>query len=366
MTMHTLITPPPGPPTRRSAFRRGPSGRGVLIAVLAVLGLLALAGGWALAQALPAVRPVADPTTSRSTPQSGIAAEVSGQAARAHLEALQRIADANGGNRAAGTPGYAASVDYVVGVLTKAGYDVRTESFTYSDHDTPRTDVNVIAQTRTGDPAHVVMAGAHLDSVPEGPGINDNATGVAALLEIATRVGGSPSLPNALRFGFWGAEEPGQYGSAAYVAALSPADRQGLKMYLNLDMIASPNGGYFVQGGVGDGVGEAGPPGSADIAKVLVEKLAAAGVTAETKEFDDGSDFTAFLEAGIPTGGLYAGDKKRKSDEQAARWGGQEDERFDSCYHKACDTIANVDMTAFDRYTDATAATLVTFAGMTS
>ncbi len=157
------------------------------------------------------------------------------------------------------------------------------------------------------------MAGAHLDSVPEGPGINDNATGVAALLEIATRTGGSPDVPNALRFAFWGGEELGMYGSTAYVAGLSTAERQKLKAYLNLDMLGSPNPGYFVQGGVGDDRNEAGPTGSADMAKVLVEQLAAVGVKAENIEFDDGSDFAAFLEAGIPTGGLYAGDKKRKS-----------------------------------------------------
>jgi aminopeptidase S len=85
-------------------------------------------------------------------------------------------------------------------------------------------------------------------------------------------------------------------------------------------------------------------------------------VKAENVEFDDGSDFAAFLEADIPTGGLYAGDKKRKSAAQATLWGGQEGERFDRCYHRACDTIANVDAVTFDRNTDATAATLIRLA----
>lgn len=372
--MDTLVAPIPAGsgPDGSGPRGRGPFGRGGLIALVTAGLLLLLAGGWALAQVPPNLRTVADPVgpgspqtrgtgNTGNTGDIGDIGKVRGQSAKVHLEALQRIADANGGNRAAGTPGYTASVAYVVGVLQKAGLDVRTEEFTYTDRDESRTDVNVIAQTRTGDPAHVVMAGAHLDSVPDGPGINDNATGVAALLEIATRLGGSPALPDALRFGFWGAEEPGQYGSAAYVAGLAPAERQGLT-YLNLDMIASPNGGYFVQGGVGDDLDETGPPGSADLAKVLVEELAAAGVTAETSAFDDRSDVVAFLQAGVPTAGLHAGDRKRKSDDQVARWGGTEDEPFDHCYHDSCDTIANVDATAFDRCTRATAAALVALA----
>jgi len=375
--MDTLISPPPaGPRPPRPRRFRLPVGRG-LIAVIAVLGLLALVGGWAIAQAVSAPRTVADPT-ALAAPQGGIAGEVSGQSARKHLEALQRIADQNGGNRASGTAGYTASVDYVFGVLKAAGWDVKTEPFTHNerrrggddDHhgddndsgDVAKTDINIIAQTRTGDPNRVVMAGAHLDSVPEGPGINDNATGVAALLDIATQTGGSPDVPNAMRFAFWGGEELGMYGSTAYVTGLPTAERQKLKAYLNLDMLGSPNPGYFVQGGVGDDRNEAGPAGSADVAKVLVEQLAVVGVKAENVEFDDGSDFAAFLEAGIPTGGLYAGDKKRKSAAQATLWGGQEGERFDRCYHQSCDTIANVDAVAFDRNTDATAATLIRLA----
>ncbi|MGI5128492.1 M28 family metallopeptidase [Pseudonocardia sp. CA-107938] len=355
--MDTLTAPAPD---RRRPRRRG------LIALVAVAGLLVLGVGWGFAHAVSTPRSVATPL-GPAGPQTGIAAQVSGASARTHLEALQRIADANGGNRASGTPGYRASVDYVVGVLQRAGFDVRTETFTHTgdgDHDdaAPTTDLNVIAQTRTGDPARVVMAGAHLDSVPDGPGINDNGTGVAALLETATAMGGSPNTPNAVRFAFWGGEELGLYGSTAYVAALPPAQRQQIAAYVNLDMLASPNPGFFVLGGVGDAGEEAGPPGSAAVAKVLVEQLAAVGVPAENVRLDGDSDFAAFVEAGIPTGALQSGDKKRKSGEQAARWGGQQGEPFDRCYHKACDTIANVDAVAFDRSVDATAATVLQLA----
>lgn len=53
---------------------------------------------------------------------------------------------------------------------------------------------NVIAQTKTGSASDVVMVGAHLDSVPWGPGINDNGSGVAALLETALQLGSMPEV----------------------------------------------------------------------------------------------------------------------------------------------------------------------------
>jgi aminopeptidase S len=292
---------------------------------------------------------------------------VSGDGAAPHLQALQRIADENGGNRASPGPGYDASVDYVAGVLRDAGYDVSTPTYPVTAEGTGQqlTLRNVIAQTRTGNTARVVMAGAHLDSVPEGPGINDNGTGVAALLEIATRLGGSPPLTNAVRFGFWGSEEVDLNGSTEYVAALSDAERRNLMLYLNLDMLASPNSGYFVQGGAGADADETGPPGSAEVGRVLVEQLGAAGVSAEATTFDGESDYAAFVEAGVPSGGMLAGDEQAKSDEQAAAWGGRVDENFDRCYHSACDRIDDLDRTAMDRFTDAVAGALAHFATTT-
>lgn len=289
--------------------------------------------------------------------QERLVADVTGAGAFTHLEMLQRIADDNGGNRAAGH-GYDASVDYVVGILRDAGYEVSTPSFRVDD-----TNVrNVIAQTRTGNPERVVMAGAHLDSVPEGPGINDNGSGVAALLEIAERLGGSPAVSNAVRLAWWGSEETGLDGSTDYVEKLSEDDRDRIEFYLNLDMVASPNAGYLVQGGQGGDSEESGPAGSAAVARVLVDQLAAAGVTAETTEFEGGSDYVPFIEAGIPSAGALTGDSQEKTAEQAARWGGQAGEVFDSCYHTACDRLDNVDSTALDRYTDAVAGTMAHFA----
>ena len=259
--------------------------------------------------------------------QRRLVAEVSGDGAGPHVAALQRIADENGGNRASPSSGYEASVDYVAGVLRRAGYDVSTPTYPVRRRGGGELTLrNVVAQTRTGNPERVVMAGAHLDSVPEGPGINDNGSGVAVLLEIATRLGSSPPVANALRFGFWGSEEVELNGSTHYVETVP--DRDNLELYLNLDMVASPNAGYFVQGGEGRRPLQTGPPGSAEVARVLVDQLAAKGVTAEAAVFDGESDYAAFVEAGIPSAGVLSGDVEEKSDEQARQWGGRAELRL--------------------------------------
>jgi Zn-dependent M28 family amino/carboxypeptidase len=227
---------------------------------------------------------------------------------------------------------------------------------------------NVLAQTYTGDPAEVVMAGAHLDSVPEGPGINDNGSGVGALLETAVRLGGSPAVANAVRFAFWGAEEVGLVGSTAYVRGLPEADRARIALYLNLDMVASPNTAYLVYDGDDsdrEGAGP-GPPGSATIERVLLEGLAAAGVTAAGTDFSGNSDYGPFIEAGIPSGGLFTGAGGLKTPEEAQRYGGTAGAPHDPCYHQACDRLDTIDRTALDRNTDAVASAVARFAFSTA
>ncbi len=300
------------------------------------------------------------PVPSANPLQKHLVATVTGAGALTHLEALQRIADQHGGNRASPGPGYDASVDYVAGILRGAGYDVTTPTFTMDD----ATVQNVIAQTRTGSREQVVMVGAHLDSVPEGPGINDNGSGVAALLEIAVRLGGSPPVDNAVRFAFWGAEEEGLIGSTDYVETLPEDERDRIALYLNVDVVASPNPAYLVQGGKGRG-SASGPDGSGTVAQVLVGQLATAGVSAERTRFIDDSDYAPFVEAGIPSGGAWSGDNQRKTTEQAARWGGRAGEYFDPCYHAGCDRLDNIDPTALDRFTDAVAGTVAQFAVIT-
>jgi aminopeptidase S len=293
-----------------------------------------------------------------------LAGAVSVDGAWVHLEALQRIADQNGGNRAAGTPGYEASVEYVTGVLRAAGFEVNTPTFA-SDDDDGATGRNVVAQTRTGNRDAVVMIGAHLDSVEEGPGIVDNGSGVASLLEIATRLGAAPEMQNAVRFAFFGDEESGAVGSTGYVESLPAAELERIQLYLNVDMVASSNGGYFAQGGEGRDEERAGPAGSATVGRVLAEQLAAAGVTApEIIEFV-GDDESPFIEAGIPVGGAENGDAEEKTAQQARDWGGQAGEVYDPCYHQACDSLDNVNRDVLDRYLRAVAGTVARFATST-
>ncbi|MBC3193875.1 M28 family peptidase [Pseudonocardia sp. C8] len=444
----------------------------------------------------------APPGTSTTPADPGLPARladaVSGDAAFAHLQELEKIADAHGGNRAVGTPGYDASVDYVSGTLREAGYKVRTPSFevrTFSagaarltvadapvptevlsfspatppggltaplsvrprtpqdptpgcepaDYtgiprgaiavvergicpfgqksqlagaagaaaviivntedaalpatlgDTPgvvptaavqktagaalrdgqratlvldttiqeQTSRNVVAETTTGDPNRVVMAGAHLDSVPEGAGINDNGSGSAALLDVARQLGAAPPAGQKVRFAWWGAEEIGLVGATRYVESLSEQDRARIALYLNFDMVGSPNAGYLVYDGDNSDRlgGRPGPPGSETAERVLTESLVAAGVQGpEGTAFDGRSDYGPFIETGIPAGGLFTGAEQPKTPEQARKWGGTPGQPYDACYHSPCDRLTNVDRNALDRNVTAMGSAIGRFA----
>lgn len=213
---------------------------------------------------------------------------------------------------------------------------------------------NVIAQTKTGSPQNVIVVGGHLDSVPEGPGINDNGSGVAAVLETALQLGSEPAINNAVRFGFWGAEEVGIVGSKKYVASLNAEQLKDIALYLNFDMLGSPNPGYFTYDG--DQSTAPGrdqhpprvPEGSAGIERTFVDYLKSAGKTAEDTFFDGRSDYDGFTKAGIPAGGLFSGAEEEKSPEQAGLWGGTPNVPFDPNYHKDTDTLEHVDKTALN------------------
>ncbi|WP_217154806.1 M28 family metallopeptidase [[Mycobacterium] fortunisiensis] len=210
---------------------------------------------------------------------------------------------------------------------------------------------NIIAQTKTGSTSDVVMVGAHLDSVPEGPGINDNGSGVAAVLETALQLGDSPQVTNAVRFGFWGAEEEGLLGSTNYVESLDVEELKDIAMYLNFDMLGSPNPGYFTyDGDQSVPPDERGrprvPEGSAGIERTLATYLEDAGKTPRDTSFDGRSDYDGFTLAGIPAGGLFSGAEDKMNAEEAKLWGGQVDQPFDPNYHKNTDTLEHVNRDA--------------------
>ena len=444
-----------------------------------------------------------------------------------HLEALQQIADDNGGDRAAGRPGYAASVDYVVEQLESAGYapTVQEFPFTYAeenselerispnprtfvqgseflrntfDSGTPegeatgalfvvepggtssgcestdfagmpagsialmqrggcefrfkalnaqaagasgaiiwnnttgminmigdatgltipavfasqaagtdlastpgaltrvlvsfeaeqRTAYNVLAETSNGNDDNVVMAGAHLDSVQDGAGINDNGSGSAALLETAIQM--SKVKPtNTVRFAWWGAEEEGLLGSEYYVEQLNDEQADDIALYLNFDMVASPNYMFGIYDGDNSG-GTAAPgfipPGSAEIEDVFEKFYADRGEPSQDSEFSGRSDYGPFIAVDIPAGGLFTGAEVPKTAAEAALYGGVPGASYDPCYHQPCDNlrgdgqnqalydqlredyelVGNINVHALDVNSDAIATAVLTFAYDTS
>jgi Zn-dependent M28 family amino/carboxypeptidase len=444
------------------------------------VALILATGGCASSGTVKSLKPVSAPDFAAS-----LRGRVTTDAMMAHLTKLQDIAKANNNTRAVGTPGYDASVDYVVGKLRDKGFDVQTAQFdarifhadpgsvtvadkkfearalefslatppvgvtgplvavpvdaspgcdaadydnlpvngavvlvdrgtcpfsqkekvaaqrgavamvvadnaveekmggtlgettdvkipavsvTKSDGALLRTIVgpatvqlsaetknvsarNVVAQTKTGSTSDVVMAGAHLDSVPEGPGINDNGSGVAAVLETALQLGSSPGIHNAVRFGFWGAEELGLIGSRKYVESLDINALKDIALYLNFDMLASPNPGYFTYDGdqslPSDQRGSpVVPEGSAGIERSLAAYLNSAGKTPQDTSFDGRSDYDGFTVAGIASGGLFSGAEVKMTQEEAKLWGGAADQPFDPNYHKDTDTLDHIDRTS--------------------
>jgi Zn-dependent M28 family amino/carboxypeptidase len=210
---------------------------------------------------------------------------------------------------------------------------------------------SVVAQTKTGATDNVIVAGAHLDSAPASPGINDNATGAAAVLETAVQLGGSPQTTNAIRFAFWGGHDAGLAGSTKYVQNLGP----GLKdvaMYLDFDLIGSKNAGFFTFDG--DQSGQPNPAipaasvpmGSAGMERTLAGYLNLAGVRPADQPLGGASDYSPFLAAGIPIGGITTGSTQVKSPVQERLWGGKAGVPFDPNYRTARDDIDNVDRRA--------------------
>jgi hypothetical protein len=211
-------------------------------------------------------------------------------------------------------PGIRIPVVLVSNALVGDGTPIRVDVDAASGR---RATHNVIAETPGGGGDRVVMAGGHLDSVRGGPGINDNGSGTALLIEAAEAIG--PDPPGArVRLGFWGAEELGLLGSRYYVRSLDRAERRRISAYLNFDMVGSPNP-----------VPEFYADGNDDLGQVLLQ---AAGRPLGSVGVGGSSDHAAFMAAGIPVNGLYTGANERGPGGRAR----------DACYHLACDTVDRV------------------------
>jgi len=226
---------------------------------------------------------------------------------------------------------------------------------------------NVLADTAGGRADRLVVVGAHLDSVPAGPGINDNGSGSAAILEIAIQMAELGIQPqNKVRFAFWSAEESGLLGSQYYVDQLSTSAIRKHAVNLNFDMIGSPNYVSFIYDGNGDGTGTAGPNGSDVVEDVFLDYFATESLPSVPTAFDGRSDYGPFIDVGIPAGGLFTGAEGIKTADEAAVFGGTAGVAYDVCYHQACDTYANNNDTALDLMSDAAAHSVLTFAMTTS
>ncbi|WP_353816646.1 M28 family metallopeptidase [Agromyces sp. SYSU T00266] len=264
-----------------------------------------------------------------------------------------------GGSNVVGIPVVGASYEQGV-ALSQAGSTANI--FVPAPESRPQK--NVIAEKTGVNDDNVVMAGAHLDSVQAGPGINDNGSGSASLLELAENL--SKLEPqNTIRLAWWGAEESGLIGSEEYVAELSQEEQDRIALYLNFDMVASPNYIFMVYDGDESGwLAPAGvpiPDGSVEIEKLFESYYTSVGEPYDDAQFSGRSDYDAFIRVGIPAGGLFTGAEVVKTEEQASIWGGTAGASYDPCYHQACDTIDNVNEHALDVNVDAIALAVLAY-----
>jgi Zn-dependent M28 family amino/carboxypeptidase len=243
-----------------------------------------------------------------------------------------------------------------VGLTMRLAFDAHVETV---------ETFNVLADT-TGRTDRTVVVGGHLDSVLEGPGINDNGSGTGAILETAIQMAELGIEPvNRVRFAFWSGEEDGLIGSDHYVAELTKKEIKDHAVNLNFDMVGSPNFVRFVYDGDGDAFGTKGPTGSNVVEEVFLDYFESQGLATEPTAFDGRSDYFGFIENGIPAGGLFTGAEGIKTAEQAATYGGTAGVAYDPCYHAACDDIDNISLVALEQMADAIAHATLTFA-MTS
>ena len=279
----------------------------------------------------------------------------------------------SGGPAGLFTPGYYQQLTVPVGVIDNDANAAlrRTNApvrFVLDNKAVMVKSRNVVAQTKTGDTKNVVLVGAHLDSVRSGPGINDNGSGVAAVLETAAALGSAAQMKNAVRFALWGSEEIGLEGSTKYVRALDRGQLDDIALYLNFDMLGSPNAGYFTYDGDQSGQPNpeipvrAVPSGSAGIERTLVGYLNLAGIRPADMPLAKFTGYSPFLTSGIPIGGLTTGSSQRKTEVQGRLWGGQAGVAFDPNYHTPGDTIDNIDRQALSVMGPAVAYAVGTYA----
>ncbi len=216
---------------------------------------------------------------------------------------------------------------------------------------------NILAQTVAGDPDNCVMLGGHSDSVAEGPGINDDGSGSLTLLEVATQLA-QYNVTNCVRFAWWAAEEEGLLGSDFYAASLTPEENLKVRLFMDYDMLASPNYAYQVY----DALDSANPAGSEALRNLYLDWYTAQGLNYTLIPFDGRSDYDGFIRAGIPAGGIATGAEGVKTAAEAALFGGTAGAWYDPCYHQLCDNVDNLNLTAWEINAKLVAHSVATYA----
>ncbi|KIW04356.1 uncharacterized protein PV09_04643 [Verruconis gallopava] len=216
---------------------------------------------------------------------------------------------------------------------------------------------NIVAQTTQGDANNCVMLGAHSDSVAEGPGINDDGSGTLTLLEVAQQLT-KFTVKNCVRFAWWAGEEEGLLGSDYYADHLSPEENQKVRLFMDYDMLASPNFAYQVY----NATNEANPEGSEQLRDMYTAWYKKHNIPYTLIEFDGRSDYDGFIRNGIPAGGIATGAEGVKTKEEQQLFGGKAGDWYDPCYHQLCDDVGNVNMTAWEVNTKLVAHSVATYA----
>jgi hypothetical protein len=203
------------------------------------------------------------------------------------------------GPRPAGSKAYGRAVRYVTGQLTALGYEPTLQRFRVGRRG---FSWNVVAGPPETEGVRMLV-GAHLDTVRGSPGGNDNASGVAVLLEVARLLVGSTSLDGLALVAF-GAEEvqpDGRHhvGSAAYVRRMSAAEEDGLELMVSVDMVGKVR--PFISGHLRGT--------SAGAARNVARAARASGAKASVRTLGDISDHGPFARAGMPAAFLWTGDE---------------------------------------------------------
>jgi Zn-dependent M28 family amino/carboxypeptidase len=258
----------------------------------------------------------------------------------------------------------AISVSYQVGKSIALGQSPSVATIEINSYKTIRYAFNLVAETKSGNEDNVILVGAHLDSVPEGPGINDNASGAAALIEVAKLIS-QMNVKNKVRFVWWTHEEQWLVGSRAYMQGLSETERQKISVFLNFDMIASPNYilGIFFASGLDSQDNDITNERANSIGEVFQEFYQKRGrnfLRLPTNSV--GSDHLIFEKYGIASGGLFSGGNTNKTEAEANLFGGTAHQEYDSCHHMSCDDIHNINRDALDLNTQAVGYSTIVFA----